>query len=151
MLSVLLPQLAAHAPHVCHALTVQSTGHASVLHGVVVSVSGHAAPAPTVGLSTPRVRCTVPPSQVTEHAAQLDHASTMQLAGCSVSEDVGDDRGEIVGVGSRDGIAVEGAAVEGVTVEGGAVDGVAVDGVDVGMRVSPGEVGTGVVGLGVGV
>ena len=132
-----LPQLAAHAPHVCHALTVQSTGHAAGLHGVVVSVSGHAAPAPTVGLSTPRARWDVPPSQVTEHAAQLDHASTMQLAGGTVG--AGDDGGEIVS------IAADGAAVEGV-----AVDGVAVDGVDVGARLPPGEVGTGVVGLGVG-
>ena len=98
VLSVLLPQLAAHAPHVCHALTVQSTGHAAGLHGVVVSVSGHAAPAPTVGLSTPRARWEVPPSQVTEHAAQLDHASTMQLAGGTVGADVGDDGGKIVGV-----------------------------------------------------
>jgi hypothetical protein len=40
----------------------------------------------------------VPPSQLTEHAAQLDHASTMQLAGCTVSEDVGDDGGKVVGV-----------------------------------------------------
>jgi hypothetical protein len=161
VLSVLLPQLAAHVPHVCHALTVQSTGHAPVLHGVVVSVSGHAAPAPRVGLSTPRVRCAVPPSQVSEHAAQLDHASTMQLAGGTASEDVGavagDDGGESVGVGAaEEGIAVDGVAVDGVAVDGAAVDGVAVVGgavvgVDDGAGLPLGEVGTGVVGLGVGV
>jgi hypothetical protein len=107
VLSVLLPQLAAHAPHVCHALTAQSTGHASVLHGVVVSVSGHAAPAPRVGLSTPRVRCTVPPSQVTEHAAQLDHASTMQLAGGTVGAGVGAEVGAGVGAELGAGVGVE--------------------------------------------
>jgi hypothetical protein len=131
VLSVLLPQLVVHVPHVCHALTVQSTGHASVLHGFAASVSGHVAPVPTVGLSRPRVRYDVPPSHVTEHAAQLDHASTMQLTAGTVGEDVGagDAGGKGVGVGKRDGIAVDGAAVDGSTVDGVAVDGIAVAGV----------------------
>ncbi len=56
----------------------QSTGQTSVLHGLAVTVSGHTAPLPTVGLSTPRVRDVVPPSHVSEHAAQLDQAPIMQ-------------------------------------------------------------------------
>ena len=73
----------------------QSTGQTSVLHDLAVKVSGHAAPLLTVGLSTLRVRDAVPPSQETEHAAQLDQAPIMQSTACID----GENDGTVVGVG----------------------------------------------------
>ncbi len=67
-------------------LVMQSTGQTSVLHGLAVKVSGHTAPLPTVGLSTPRVRDAVPPAHVTEQVAQLDQAPIMQSSACIEGE-----------------------------------------------------------------
>ena len=76
-------------------LVTQSTGQTSVLHDLAVKVSGHAAPLLTVGLSTLRVRDAVPPSQETEHAAQLDQAPIMQSTACID----GENDGAVVGAG----------------------------------------------------
>jgi hypothetical protein len=73
----------------------QSTGQTSVLHDLAVKVSGHIAPMLTVGLSTLRVRDAVPPSQETEHAAQLDQAPIMQ----STASIDGENDGTVVGAG----------------------------------------------------
>jgi hypothetical protein len=67
-------------------LVTQSTGQTSVLHGLAVKVSGHTAPLPTVGLSTPRVRDAVPPAHVTEQVTQLDQALIMQSTACIEGE-----------------------------------------------------------------
>ena len=75
----------------------QSTGQTSVLHDLAVKVSGHAAPLLTVGLSTLRVRDAVPPSQETEHAAQLDQAPIMQSTACIEGEADGTVVGSSVG------------------------------------------------------
>ena len=73
----------------------QSTGQTSVLHDLAIKVSGHTAPMLTVGLSTLRVRDAVPPSQETEHAAQLDQAPIMQSTACID----GENDGAVVGAG----------------------------------------------------
>jgi hypothetical protein len=78
-------------------LVTQSTGQTSVLHGLAVKVSGHRPPLPAVGLSTPRVRDAVPPAHVTEHAAQLDQATTMQSTACIEGEADGTVVGSSVG------------------------------------------------------
>ena len=75
----------------------QSTGQTSVLHGLAVKVSRHRPPVPAVGLSTPRVRDAVPPAHVTEHAAQLDQATTMQSTACIEGEADGTVVGSSVG------------------------------------------------------
>ena len=87
-------------------LVTQSTGQTSVLHGLAVKVSGHTAPLPTVGLSTPRVRDAVPPSHVSEHVAQLDQAPTMQSTACIEGEIVGDGVGEGVADGVGEGVGL---------------------------------------------
>ena len=76
------------------------------MHGLAVKVSGHRPPLPTVGLSTPRVRDAVPPAHVTEHAAQLDQATTMQSTACIEGEIVGDGVGEGVGDGVGEGVGL---------------------------------------------
>ena len=72
-------------------------GQTSVLHGLAVKVSGHTAPLPTVGLSTPRVRDAVPPAHVTEQVAQLDQAPIMQSTACFEGEPDGTVDGSSVG------------------------------------------------------
>ena len=67
------------------------------MHGLAVKVSGHRPPLPAVGLSTPRVRDAVPPAHVTEHAAQLDQATTMQSTACIEGEADGTVVGSSVG------------------------------------------------------
>ena len=74
------------------------------MHGLAVKVSGHTAPLPTVGLSTPRVRDAVPPAHVTEQVAQLDQAPTMQSTACIEGEIVGEGVGDGVGEGVGDGV-----------------------------------------------
>jgi hypothetical protein len=73
-----------------------------VLHDLAVKVSGHAAPLLTVGLSTLRVRDAVPPSQETEHAAQLDQAPIMQSTACIE----GETDGTVVGAGVGEAVGL---------------------------------------------
>ena len=100
----------------------QATGQTSVLHGLAVKVSGHRPPLPTVGLSTLRVRDAVPPAQVTEQVAQLNHVPTMQSTACIE----GETDGTVVGSGV-------GEAVVGLSVGTGVGEGVGA-GVGVGVK-----------------
>jgi hypothetical protein len=115
----------------------QATGQTSVLHRLAVKVSGHTAPLPTVGLSTPRVRDAVPPAHVTEQVAQLDQAPTVQSSACIEGEPDGKAVIGSVGVGVV-GLGVGEGVGEGVGFDVGA--GV---GVDVG---TVGATGAGVAG-----
>jgi hypothetical protein len=108
-----------------------------VLHRLAVKVSGHTAPLPTVGLSTPRVRDAVPPPHVTEQVAQLDQAPTVQSSTCIEGEPDGTAVIGSVGVGVV-GLGVGEGVGEGVGFDVGA--GV---GVDVG---TVGATGAGVAG-----
>ena len=103
-----VPQLDVHAPHVCHALTEQSTGQVKTLQLASCAVIGQGVPPPFAVCKMTRLRDADPPSHVRVHVVQDAHAVTSQLLdGVGV---VGVNEG--LGVGDIVGAAVGGSYVK---------------------------------------
>ncbi len=103
-----VPQLDVHAPHICHALTEQSTGQVKSLQLASCAVIGQGVPPPFAVCKITRMRDQEPPSQDRVHVVQDAHAVTSQLLdGLGV---VGMNDG--LGVGDSVGAAVGGSYVK---------------------------------------
>ena len=77
------PQVTGHADHVLHAPTMQSIGHGSSLHSIVLTRSPQLAPPPRGLVSTSRTRFRCPMPQVRSHAPAWRHPPTTQSTGQS--------------------------------------------------------------------
>jgi hypothetical protein len=99
-----VPALGSGAICVAEVAAGGASGHTSVPHSLLSSVSGHTAPAPCAGIKIDLVRFVAPPSHDLEQACQVCHCAVLQSKAFIVGGTVGERLG--LPEGSNEGLSV---------------------------------------------